>query len=337
MIAMPVKVAVNGFGRIGRLVTRIALAQDDIDLVAINDLGDIKASAHLFKYDSVHGVYPGQVAVDDQHLVIDGKKVHYLSQKDPTQLPWKELGVEIVVEGTGVFRSREKAALHLQAGASRVIITAPAKGQVDLTMVMGVNEEQYRPEYQVVSNASCTTNCLAPVARVLLDEFGIVQGMMNTIHSYTNDQRVLDLEHSDLRRARAAALSMIPTTTGAATAVGLVIPELQGKLDGLAVRVPTANVSLLDLTFQTEKTVSVEAINDAFQRAQEGRLKGILRYSEEPLVSIDYRGEDSSAVVDGLLTMVMGDHLAKVIAWYDNEWGYSHRVVDVVKYIAARQ
>ncbi len=334
---MPVKVAVNGFGRIGRLVTRIALAQDDIDLVAINDLGDIKASAHLFKYDSVHGVYPGQVAVDDQHLVIDGKKVHYLSQKDPTQLPWKELGVEIVVEGTGVFRSREKAALHLQAGASRVIITAPAKGQVDLTMVMGVNEEQYRPEYQVVSNASCTTNCLAPVARVLLDEFGIVQGMMNTIHSYTNDQRVLDLEHSDLRRARAAALSMIPTTTGAATAVGLVIPELQGKLDGLAVRVPTANVSLLDLTFQTEKTVSVEAINDAFQRAQEGRLKGILRYSEEPLVSIDYRGEDSSAVVDGLLTMVMGDHLAKVIAWYDNEWGYSHRVVDVVKYIAARQ
>lgn len=337
MIAMPVKVAVNGFGRIGRLVTRIALAQDDIDLVAINDLGDIKASAHLFKYDSVHGVYPGQVAVDDQHLVIDGKKVHYLSQKDPTQLPWKELGVEIVVEGTGVFRSREKAALHLQAGASRVIITAPAKGQVDLTMVMGVNEEQYRPEYQVVSNASCTTNCLAPVARVLLDEFGIVQGMMNTIHSYTNDQRVLDLEHSDLRRARAAALSMIPTTTGAATAVGLVIPELQGKLDGLAVRVPTANVSLLDLTFQTEKTVSVEAINDAFQRAQEGRLKGILRYSEEPLVSIDYRGEDCSAVVDGLLTMVMGDHLAKVIAWYDNEWGYSHRVVDVVKYIAARQ
>ena len=336
MIAMPVKVAVNGFGRIGRLVTRIALAQDDIDLVAINDLGDIKASAHLFKYDSVHGVYPGQVAVDDQHLVIDGKKVHYLSQKDPTQLPWKELGVEIVVEGTGVFRSREKAALHLQAGASRVIITAPAKGQVDLTMVMGVNEEQYRPEYQVVSNASCTTNCLAPVARVLLDEFGIVQGMMNTIHSYTNDQRVLDLEHSDLRRARAAALSMIPTTTGAATAVGLVIPELQGKLDGLAVRVPTANVSLLDLTFQTEKTVSVEAINDAFQRAQEGRLKGILRYSEEPLVSIDYRGEDCSAVVDGLLTMVMGDHLAKVIAWYDNEWGYSHRVVDVVKYIAAR-
>lgn len=337
MIAMPVKVAVNGFGRIGRLVTRIALAQDDIDLVAINDLGDIKASAHLFKYDSVHGVFPGQVAVDDQHLVIDGKKVRYLSQKDPTQLPWKELGVEIVVEGTGVFRSREKAALHLQAGASRVIITAPAKGQVDLTMVMGVNEEQYRPEYQVVSNASCTTNCLAPVARVLLDEFGIVQGMMNTIHSYTNDQRVLDLEHSDLRRARAAALSMIPTTTGAATAVGLVIPELQGKLDGLAVRVPTANVSLLDLTFQTEKTVSVEAINDAFQRAQEGRLKGILRYSEEPLVSIDYRGEDCSAVVDGLLTMVMGDHLAKVIAWYDNEWGYSHRVVDVVKYIAARQ
>lgn len=332
---MPVKVAVNGFGRIGRLVTRIALAQDDIDLVAINDLGNIRASAHLFKYDSVHGVYPGQVAVENDYLVIDGKKVQYLSQKDPTQLPWKGLGVEVVVEGTGVFRSREKAALHLQAGASRVIITAPAKGQVDLTMVMGVNEEQYRPEYQVVSNASCTTNCLAPVARVLLDEFGIARGMMNTIHSYTNDQRVLDLEHDDLRRARAAALSMIPTTTGAATAVGLVIPELKGKLDGLAVRVPTANVSLLDLTFQTEKAVTVETINDAFKRAQEGRLKGILRYTEEPLVSIDYRGEDCSAVVDGLLTMVMGDRLAKVIAWYDNEWGYSHRVVDVVKYIAS--
>ncbi|WP_054693961.1 type I glyceraldehyde-3-phosphate dehydrogenase [Syntrophomonas palmitatica] len=333
---MAVNIAINGFGRIGRLVARIALTRNDINLVAVNDLGDIKAGAHLFKYDSIHGVFKGDVQAENDFMVVNGKKIQYLSQKDPAALPWKDLGVQIVVESTGVFRSREKAGKHLDAGAAKVIITAPAKGKVDLTMVMGVNEDKYLPEYEVVSNASCTTNCLAPVAKVIMEEFGIVSGMMNTVHSYTNDQRVLDLDHEDLRRARAAALSMIPTTTGAATAVGEVIPELKGKLDGLAIRVPTPNVSLLDFTFQSEKPVSAESLNQAFKQASQGKLKGILKYTEEPLVSMDYRGEENSAVVDGLLTMVMGDRMAKVIGWYDNEWGYSARVVDVVSYIGAR-
>ncbi len=332
---MGVKIAINGFGRIGRLVARIASGRKDIELVAVNDLGDLKTGAHLFKYDSIHGEFKGDLSIDGDSLIINGQRVKYLSQKDPEQLPWKEMGVQVVVEGTGVFRSRDKAGKHLKAGAKKVVITAPGK-DVDLTMVMGVNEQSYLPQHDVVSNASCTTNCLAPVAKVLLEEFGIVKGMMNTIHSYTNDQRVLDLEHDDLRRARAASVSLIPTTTGAATAVGLVIPELKGKLDGIAIRVPTPDVSLLDLTVELAKSATAEEINNAFRKASNGSLQGILKYTEEPLVSADYRGEENSAVVDGLLTMVMGDKMAKVIAWYDNEWGYSVRVVDVVSYIASK-
>ena len=333
---MAVKIAINGFGRIGRLVARAALQRDDLQLIAVNDLGDPKGGAHLFKYDSLHGQFPGDVAVDGDSITAAGKSFKYLSEKDPEKLPWKELGVDIVVEGTGRFRSRDKAAKHLQAGAAKVIITAPGKN-VDLTLVMGVNNDQYNPaQHHILSNASCTTNCLAPAAKVLLKEFGIVKGMMTTVHSYTNDQRVLDLEHEDLRRARAAALSMIPTTTGAASAVGLVIPELAGKLDGLAIRVPTPNVSLLDLTVELEKAASVDEINAAFKTASESYLKGILKYTEVPLVSHDYNGEAHSSVVDGLLTMTMGDKMAKVIAWYDNEWAYSLRVVDMAVFIAGQ-
>lgn len=332
---MSVKVAINGFGRIGRLVCRAAQERDDIEIVAINDLGSIDASAHLFKYDSIHGEFKGEVKVDGDNIVINNKKIKYLAEKDPEKLPWKDMDVKIVVEGTGAFRTRDKAAKHLTAGAAKVVITAPGKG-VDLTMVMGVNQDKYTSEHDIVSNASCTTNCLAPVADVLLKEFGIVKGIMTTIHSYTNDQRILDLGHNDLRRARAAAMSMIPTTTGAASAVGLVIPELNGKLDGMAVRVPTPDVSLVDLTVELEKPATAEEINQAFKAASEGYLKGILKYTEVPLVSNDYQGEAHSSVVDGLLTMVMGDRMAKVIAWYDNEWAYSVRVVDVVSYIASK-
>jgi len=332
---MAVKIAINGFGRIGRLVGRIAMQRDDVEVVAINDLGSIKASAHLFAYDSLHGHYDGQVEVDGQNLVIDGKSIPYLTERDPEQLPWEQLGVDIVVEGTGQFRSKEKASKHLKAGAKKVIITAPGKN-VDFTLVMGVNHTKYQPEYQVVSMASCTTNCLAPVAKVLMEEFGIVKGFMNTIHSYTNDQRILDLEHSDLRRARAAALSIIPTTTGAASALGLVIPELEGKLDGLAVRVPTPTGSLLDLTLELEKPATRDQINAAFLAASQTSLQGILHYTEVPLVSSDYRGSEYSAIVDGLLTMTMGDQMAKVIAWYDNEWAYSVRVVDTASFVASQ-
>lgn len=333
---MTVKFAINGFGRIGRLVARAAMQRDDLELVAVNDLGDPQGGAHLFKYDSVHGQFTGDVAVDGDRITAAGKSFKYLSEREPEKLPWKDLGVNIVVEGTGRFRSRDKASQHLQAGAAKVIITAPGKNS-DLTVVMGVNNDKYDPaRHHILSNASCTTNCLAPVAKVLLQEFGIVKGMMNTIHSYTNDQRVLDMEHDDLRRARAAALSMIPTTTGAASAVGLVIPELDGKLDGLAIRVPTPNVSLLDLTVELEKGASAEAINAAFKKASETYLQGILKYTELPLVSRDYNDEVHSAVVDGLLTMTMGDRMAKVIAWYDNEWAYSLRVLDLVAYIAAQ-
>ncbi|MBC7075823.1 MAG: type I glyceraldehyde-3-phosphate dehydrogenase [Syntrophomonadaceae bacterium] len=332
---MPVKIAVNGFGRIGRLVGRVALKRDDVELVAVNDLGDIAVGAHLFKHDSIHGEFKGEVAVDGDYLVVNGKRIRYFSEKDPEKLPWKEMGVQVVVEATGVFRSREGAAKHLKAGASKTVITAPGKG-VDMTIVMGVNHDKYLPEYDVLSNASCTTNCLAPVAKVLLNEFGIVKGLMTTIHSYTNDQRVLDLAHNDLRRARAAAVSLIPTTTGAASALGLVIPELNGKMDGMAIRVPTPDVSLVDLVVELEKSATVEDINNAFKTASESYLQGILKYTEEPLVSSDYQGEEHSAVVDGLLTMTMGDKMAKVIAWYDNEWGYSVRVVDVVSYIGSK-
>lgn len=333
---MAVKIAINGFGRIGRLVARVAVLRDDIDLVAVNDLGDPEGGALLFKYDSIHGQFPGEVKLNGDRITAGGKSFKYLSERNPEQLPWKDMGVDIVVEATGVFRSKEKASRHLQAGAAKVIISAPGK-DVDLTVVMGVNNEKYNPaEHHILSNASCTTNCLAPVAKVLLQEFGIIRGMMNTIHSYTNDQRVLDLEHDDMRRARAAALSLIPTTTGAASAVGLVIPELKGKLDGLAVRVPTPNVSLVDLTVELEKSTSPQEINAAFKSAGESYLRGILKYTEEPLVSRDYNGETNSAVVDGLLTMTMGGNMAKVIAWYDNEWGYSLRVVDLVSYVAAQ-
>lgn len=332
---MAVKIAINGFGRIGRLVARVALHRDDIEIVAVNDLGDPKTGAHLFKYDSIHGQYPGDVTVDGSDIVVNEKKFRYFSEKEPEKLPWKDLGAQIIIEGTGKFRTRDKAAKHLTAGASKVIITAPGKN-VDLTVVMGVNNDQYTSSHQILSNASCTTNCLAPVAKVLLDEFGIEKGLMNTIHSYTNDQRVLDLEHNDLRRARAAGMSMIPTTTGAATAVGEVIPELKGKLDGLAVRVPTPNVSLVDLTVELKKSATADEINAAFKAAAESKMKGILKYTEEPLVSRDYNGDPHSSIVDGLLTMVMGDKMAKVIAWYDNEWAYSTRVVDLVEYVAAQ-
>lgn len=332
---MAVKVAVNGFGRIGRLVVREALKRPDMEIAAINDLGSLVSNAHLFKYDTVHGEYAGDVETRDGSLIINGREILYTQEKDPEKLPWKEQGVQMVVEGTGAFRSKDGAGKHLQAGAAKVLITAPGK-DVDLTMVMGVNHQKYKPEYSIISNASCTTNCLAPVAKVLLEEFGLVKGLMNTIHSYTNDQRILDLEHNDLRRARAASVSLIPTTTGAASALGLVIPELAGKLDGLAIRVPTPNVSLLDLTVELEKKVNRDEINNAFKKASEGELKGILKYTELPLVSSDYRGESHSAVVDGLLTMTIGDHMAKVIAWYDNEWAYSVRVVDAVSYIASR-
>lgn len=329
---MTIKAAINGFGRIGRLVGRIALERDDIEIVAINDLGDAQTSAHLFKYDSIYGRYPGEAVAEQDSLIIKGKKIRYLSEKDPEQLPWNELGVDIVIEGTGAFRSKDKASKHLKAGAQKVLITAPGK-KIDFTMVMGVNHLQCRPEYQVVSNASCTTNCLAPVAKVLLDQFGIEKGMMTTVHSYTNDQRILDLAHDDLRRARAAALSIVPTTTGAASALGLVIPELAGKFDGMAIRVPTPTVSLVDLTVELSKSASVQEINDAFKAAGQNELKGILKYTEEELVSTDYRGESHSSVVDGGLTMTMGEKMAKIIAWYDNEWGYSMRVVDAVIYL----
>lgn len=333
---MAVKVAINGFGRIGRLVARATLQSNDLELVAVNDLGDPNGGAHLFKYDSVHGQFPGEVAVTGDAITAAGKSFKYLSEKDPAKLPWKDLGVDIVIEGTGRFRSRDKAALHLQAGASKVIITAPGQNS-DITVVMGVNHALYEgSRHHIISNASCTTNCLAPVAKVLLQEFGIVKGMMTTCHSYTNDQRILDLEHEDLRRARAAAVSMIPTTTGAASAIGLVIPELEGKMDGLSIRVPTPNVSLLDLTVELERSATVEALNHAFQAASQTYLQGILKYTEVPLVSHDYNDTTHSATVDGLLTMTVGDRMAKVIAWYDNEWAYSLRVVDLAVYIAAQ-
>lgn len=334
---MAVKVAINGFGRIGRLVARGLLERDDLELVAVNDLGDVNSGAHLFKYDSIHGTFEGDVKVEGDYIAVGSKKFKYLSERDPEKLPWKELGIDIAIEGTGIFRNREKAAKHLTAGAKKVIITAPGKSDIDFTAVMGVNNEDYKPEKDhVISNASCTTNCLAPVAKVLSDEFGIVRGLMTTIHSFTNDQRILDAQHSDLRRARTASSSMIPTTTGAASALGLVVPELKGKLDGMAVRVPTPNVSLVDLTVELEKGATAEEINQAFKKASEGTMKGVLKYTEEPLVSKDYNGESHSSVVDGLLTNVMGDNMVKVIAWYDNEWAYSMRVVDLAAYIASR-
>ena len=333
---MSVKVAINGFGRIGRNVLRIALQTSDLDIVAINDLTDAATLAHLFKYDSVHGTFAGDVSTDGSSLTVNGKKIQILSQRDPSQLPWKELGVEIVIESTGIFSDRDKAALHLAAGAAKVIVSAPGK-DADVTICMGINETAYQPSHQVISNASCTTNCLAPVAKVLLENFGIVRGMMTTIHAYTNDQSILDLPHKDLRRARAAAMSMIPTTTGAARATSLVLPALKGKLDGMAIRVPTPNVSLVDLVVETEKETSIDEVNMAMKKASENELKGILDYCELPLVSRDFNGSPASSTLDALNTNVIGGKMVKVLTWYDNEWGYSHRVVDLVNYIAKRQ
>lgn len=328
------RVAINGFGRIGRLVLRAFLKfHPDMDVVAINDLTDAKTLAYLFKYDSVHKIFDGEVSHDDEHIIVNGKKIRIFAQKDPEALPWKDLGVQYVIEATGIFRSREKAGKHLKAGAQKVILTVPAKDDVDATIVMGVNHRELKATDLIVSNASCTTNCLAPVAKVLHDRFGIEGGLMTTIHSYTNDQNILDLPHSDLRRARAAAMSMIPTTTGAAKAIGLVIPELNGKLDGLAVRVPTPDGSLVDLNVNLAREATKDEINQAMKEAAEGYLKGYLEYSDEPIVSIDIVGNPHSSIFDAGGTYVKGK-MVKILSWYDNEWGYSCRVTDLAKYMS---
>jgi len=327
-------VAINGFGRIGRLVLRVILnSHPELNVVAINDLTDAKTLAHLFKYDSVHKIYPGNVSSEENYLVVNGKKFRIFAEKDPEVLPWKDLGVEFVIESTGIFTSREKASKHLKAGAKKVILTAPAKDEVDATIVMGVNHTTLKAEHTIVSNASCTTNCLAPVAKVLQDKFGILNGLMTTIHSYTNDQRILDLPHNDLRRARAAAMSMIPTSTGAAKAIGLVIPELKGKLDGVAIRVPTPDGSLVDLCVNLEVEVTKEEVNMAMKEAAETYLKGYLMYTEEPIVSIDVVGNSYSSIFDALITYTKGK-MVKVFSWYDNEYGYSNRVVDLLGYMS---
>jgi len=333
---MAVKVAINGFGRIGRNVFRAALNDKDIEIVAVNDLTDSQTLAHLLKYDSVHGTFDADIRADGEDILVNGKKLKVLSEKDPGALPWRELGVKVVIESTGLFTEGDKAQKHIDAGASKVIISAPGKN-VDATFCMGINEKDYDPaKHHVVSNASCTTNCLAPVAKVMDEAFGIEKGMMTTIHSYTNDQRILDLPHKDLRRARAAALSMIPTTTGAAKAVSLVLPQLKGKLDGLAIRVPTPNVSLVDLVFESRKKTSKEEVNAALKTAAEGPLKGIMVYCEEPLVSRDFNGSPASSSVDALSTNVIAGNLVKVMSWYDNEWGYSNRVLDLTRLMATR-
>jgi glyceraldehyde 3-phosphate dehydrogenase len=331
------RVAINGFGRIGRNILRAAKRQSaPLDIVAVNDLTDNLTLAHLLRYDSVHGRYEGSVELYDDGIVVDGQQIQVVSEKDPARLPWKDLEVDIVFEGTGRFTKREDAAKHLDAGARKVIITAPAKGE-DITVVMGVNHERYDPQsHHVISNASCTTNCLAPVVKVLLDRFGFERGLMTTVHAYTNDQNILDLPHKDLRRARAAGLSIIPTTTGAAKATSLVIPEVKGRIDGVAMRVPTADVSVVDLTAELGQDVTIEAVNAAFQEAAAGALKGILAVSDEPLVSIDYTGNPNSSIVDLLSTFVLDRRLVKVLAWYDNEWGYSVRCVDLAVHVAAR-
>jgi len=335
---MSIKVGINGFGRIGRNALKAAFAKHpEIEVVAINDLYDTKTLAHLLKYDSVFGTFDAEIKAKDSSISVNGKEIKVFAERDLANIPWKDLEVDVVVESTGVFRSKDQAIKHIEAGgAKKVIISAPAKGE-DITIVMGVNEDKYDPkEHHVISNASCTTNCLAPVAKVLMDNFGIEKGLMNTIHSYTNDQRILDLPHKDLRRARAAALNIIPTTTGAAKAVALVIPELKGKLNGFALRVPTPTVSVVDLTCQLSKSATAEQINEALKQAAEGKMKGVLGYTEEPLVSMDFKGCELSSIVDGLSTMVIEDDMVKVVAWYDNEWGYSNRVMDLVEYIAAK-
>jgi glyceraldehyde 3-phosphate dehydrogenase len=332
---MGIRVGINGFGRIGRNMLRASRDAREIEIVAVNDLTDAKMLAHLLKYDSVHGRFQGEVSGEGDTLQVDGKSIKVLSVRNPAELPWKTLGVDVVIESTGLFTSRDKAAAHLAAGASKVIISAPAK-EVDLTICYGVNHEVYdASKHHVISNASCTTNCLAPVAKVLHENFGIRRGLMTTIHSYTNDQRILDLPHSDMRRARAAALSMIPTTTGAAKAVGLVLPELNGKLDGMAIRVPTPNVSVVDLVFETEKTPSAADINAAVEKAAKGALRGILEYCPEQLVSVDFNGNRHSSIFDAASTKVIDRNFAKILSWYDNEMGFSTRLCDVTKLIGS--
>ncbi len=332
---MAVKVGINGFGRIGRLVYRAGFNRKGIDFVAVNDLPvGIKTLAHLLKYDSNFGAFQGKVEEKENSLIVDGKEIKILSFKSPAEIPWKDLGVDMVVESSGVFTEREKAVGHITQGAKKVIISAPAKGE-DITIVLGVNEKNYDPKkHNIISNASCTTNCLAPMAKVLLDNFGIKCGLMTTIHSYTNDQRILDLPHMDLRRARAAAVSMIPTSTGAAKAIGSVLPQLKGKMDGLAIRVPTPDVSLTDLTCELEKETTVDAVNAAFKKSAENQLKGILQYLDVPLVSKDFYGSTYSCIFDSELTKVINGNFVKIMGWYDNEWAYSCRVVDLVEYVA---
>jgi glyceraldehyde 3-phosphate dehydrogenase len=331
---MAVKVGINGFGRIGRNVLRAALNNSEVEIVAVNDLTDANMLAHLLKYDSVHGSLDAEVKVDGDDLIVNGKKIKVLAERDPAKLGWGDLGVDIVVESTGRFTKRADAAKHIEAGAKKVIISAPASDE-DITIVMGVNEGKYdAANHDVISNASCTTNCLAPFAKVLNDKFGIKRGMMTTVHSYTNDQQILDLPHKDYRRARAAAESIIPTSTGAAKAVSLVLPELKGKLNGMAMRVPTPNVSVVDLVAELDKNVTAEEVNNAFKEAAEGSMKGILEYNDEPLVSRDYNGNAASSTIDALSTMVLEDNMVKVLSWYDNETGYSTRVVDLAAYVA---
>lgn len=334
---MKPRIAINGFGRIGRLMFRIAKQTQAIDIVAINNLSDNKTMAHLLKYDSSYGVFPEEITTKDpDHIFVGGKNIRYFQEKDPAKIPWNEEKIDIVLESTGVFTEKESAKKHLEAGAKKVIVTAVCK-EADATICLGVNEEIYNPEkHHIIGNASCTTNCMAPIAKLLHENFTIKRGLMTTIHSYTNDQNILDLPHKDMRRARAAALSMIPTTTGAATAVAMVIPELKGKLNGLSIRVPTPTVSLLDFVAELEKETSIEELNNLFKKAAQTDLHGILDYSDLPLVSVDYKGNTNSATIDGLSTMMINKNMVKVIAWYDNEWGYSCRVVELAALIGSK-
>jgi glyceraldehyde 3-phosphate dehydrogenase len=331
---MGIKVGINGFGRIGRNVFRAALGRGDVDFVAVNDITNTKTLAHLLKYDSVLGNLDANISATDNSIKVNDEEFHVFSERDPGKIDWESVGAEIVVESTGLFTDRDNAAKHLRGTVKKVIISAPAKNE-DITIVLGVNEQSYNPrEHQIISNASCTTNCLAPIAKVLHENFTIKKGLMTTVHSYTNDQQLLDLPHKDLRRARAAALSIIPTSTGAAKAIGLVLPELKGHLDGISLRVPTPNVSIVDLVAEVEKSTTKEEVNAAMKKAADGNLRGLLQYSEEPLVSIDFRGNPHSSILDAPYTSVLDGNMVKVLSWYDNEWGYSCRVVDLIKYIA---
>ena len=333
---MAIRIGINGFGRIGRMAFRAMLGKKDVEVVAVNDITDAKTLAHLLKHDSVHGSLKHQVKAEGNQIMLDSHAFRVIAERDPAKLPWKELKVDVVIESTGLFTARDKAALHLSAGARKVVISAPADG-VDVTLCMGVNQQAYDPsKHDVISNASCTTNCLAPVAKVLNENFGIVYGLMTTIHSYTSDQMLQDGPHKDLRRARSAALSMVPTSTGAAKAIGLVLPMLNGKLDGIAIRVPTPNVSVVDLTATVERDADESSVNAAMKKAAEGELRGILAYSDEPLVSVDFNGNPHSSIFDAPLTKVLGKRLVKIFSWYDNEWGYSNRLADVTAFVASK-